>query len=279
MRAERASGAGSRLTRLRGRGIDFAEVRPYQPGDDVRSIDWRVTARKAKVHTKVFREERERPTLVAVDQRHAMYFGSRVRLKSVAAAEAAALLAWHAVDAGDRVGGLVFDDVHETLVRPRRDPRTVVHLLGVLARATAALAGGRPSAAPASAEVSLNRALDHLLRAARTGYRIYLLSDFAGLDAAATRRLARLGRHNSVVAVHLFDALEAELPPPGRYVVRCNGERAELDAHGDARVRYAQRFAERRACIDDACRGARARLLSVPTDEPIASRLTERLLH
>src|SRR5580765_590341 len=111
----RASGphGGSRLSRQRGRGVDFAEVRLYQPGDDVRSIDWRVTARKAKPHTKVYREERERPTLIVVDQSRAMFFGSRVRMKSVAAAECAALLAWHSVDAGDRVGGLVYDDATE----------------------------------------------------------------------------------------------------------------------------------------------------------------------
>src|SRR5262249_17765333 len=80
---------GSRLSRQRGRGVDFAEVRMYQPGDDVRSIDWRVTARKARPHTKVYREERERPTLIVVDQCRSMFFGSKIRLKSVAAAECA----------------------------------------------------------------------------------------------------------------------------------------------------------------------------------------------
>jgi uncharacterized protein (DUF58 family) len=114
---------GSRLSRHRGRGVDFAEVRLYQPGDDVRSIDWRVTARKAKPHTKVYREERERPTLIVVDQSRAMFFGSRVRMKSVAAAECAALLAWHSVDAGDRVGGLVYDDVTEYAFKPFRSAR------------------------------------------------------------------------------------------------------------------------------------------------------------
>jgi uncharacterized protein (DUF58 family) len=126
------------LSRHRGRGVDFAEVRLYQPGDDVRSIDWRVTARKAKPHTKVYREERERPTLIVVDQSRAMFFGSRVRMKSVAAAECAALLAWHSVDAGDRVGGLVYDDAAEC-VQAVQKRRAVVRLLNQIGQSNAAL--------------------------------------------------------------------------------------------------------------------------------------------
>jgi hypothetical protein len=99
---------GTRLSRQRGRGIDFSEVRLYQPGDDVRTIDWRVTARKNVPHTKVFREERERLTLIVVDQSQSMFFGSRVRLKSVAAAEFAGLAAWRAIRQNDRVGGVSF---------------------------------------------------------------------------------------------------------------------------------------------------------------------------
>jgi uncharacterized protein (DUF58 family) len=275
----RASGAGNRLTRLRGRGIDFAEVRLYQAGDDVRTIDWRVTARKSKPHTKVFREERERPTIVAVDQRRAMYFGSRLRLKSVAAAEAAAILAWNGIDAGDRVGGLVFDDERESLLRPKRSPRTVVRLLGVLAARSRTLATTAPDDGVGSApETSLNRVLDHLLRTARTGHRIYLVSDLGGLDSAATRRLARLGRHNSIVLVHVFDGLEAELPPPDRYRVRHGEVRFDVDAGDEnVRARYAGRFAEKLEQIEVARRTARADLIHLRADESAAARLTPHL--
>jgi uncharacterized protein (DUF58 family) len=280
-RAERGASGGARLTRLRGRGIDFAEVRPYQPGDDVRSIDWRVTARKAKVHTKVYREERERPTLVVVDLRSSMRFGSRVRLKSVAAAETAALLAWHAVDAGDRVGGLVQDTHGLSLVRPKRSPRTVVRLLGLVARSSQGLvARDGIDSAHGAREQGLDHLLAHTLRAARTGFRIYLVSDFAGLDASARRRLQELGRHNSVVAVDIFDALEAELPPPDRYAVSDGHRRIEVDAL-DARARaiYAARFSTRREQLESACRAARAELIPLATHESAALRLSERILH
>ena len=103
---------------MRGRGIDFEEFRPYQAGDDIRLIDWRVTARTSRPFTKVFREERERPVIIAVDQSRNMYFGSQVAFKFVIAAQAAAVFCWLAIDNGDRVGGLVYSDRSSSLVRP-----------------------------------------------------------------------------------------------------------------------------------------------------------------
>ena len=105
-----ASMAGGHISSFRGRGIDFSEVRIYQPGDDIRNIDWRVTARTNKPHTKLYREERERPVYIVVDQCQSMFFGSKKTFKSVTAARAAANLAWGTIDNGDRVGGLVFSD-------------------------------------------------------------------------------------------------------------------------------------------------------------------------
>ncbi|MBD3648896.1 MAG: DUF58 domain-containing protein, partial [Pseudomonadales bacterium] len=121
--------SGLLTSSFRGRGVDFAEVRVYQPGDDVRSIDWRVTARTGTAHTKLFQEEKERPVLILVDQSHAMFFGSRIAFKSVIAAEAAALLAWTGLDRGDRVGGIVFSDRQHREIRPRRSKHSVLRLL------------------------------------------------------------------------------------------------------------------------------------------------------
>ncbi|HEY6130551.1 MAG TPA: DUF58 domain-containing protein, partial [Halioglobus sp.] len=112
--------AGPIKSNFRGRGIDFEEVRSYQPGDDIRTIDWRVTARTGSAHTKLFREERERPVMVVIDQRGSMFFGSTHCFKSVLAAQLASLLAWSALHGGDRVGGLVFNDEGHQEIRPRR---------------------------------------------------------------------------------------------------------------------------------------------------------------
>ena len=121
--------AGLRLSKHKGRGVDFAEVRLYQPGDDIRSIDWRVTARKNVPHTKVFREERERPALLFVDQSQHMFFGSQQRLKSVAAAELAARIAWQITATGDRVGGMVLDNLGHHMFRPFRTVRATGRML------------------------------------------------------------------------------------------------------------------------------------------------------
>ncbi len=269
--------SGGRLSRHRGRGVDFAEVRLYQPGDDVRSIDWRVTARKAKPHTKVYREERERPTLIVVDQCRGMYFGSRVRMKSVAAAECAALLAWHAVDAGDRIGGLVFDDYGEYAFKPFRSARAVVRLLSQVGASNIALGNGTASPLP---QRGVSNVLDHLVRIARNGHRIYLISDFAGYDTNYERQLKRIARHNSLVLIHVSDPLERELPPPDRYTVT-DGEARSVLSTSDARVRarYREEFAARTKTLESACIATRSQFIALATNEPAVTRLGERLVH
>ncbi len=274
--------SGGRLSRHRGRGVDFAEVRLYQPGDDVRSIDWRVTARKAKPHTKVYREERERPTLVVVDQSRAMYFGSRVRMKSVAAAECAALLAWHAVDSGDRVGGLVFNDEGEHAFKPFRSARVVVRLLNQVGASNNALrdstSRGTASAAPRPRRLPI--VLDHLIRIARNGHRIYLISDFSGYDADDERRLKRIARHNSLVLIHVSDPLERELPPPDRYTVTDGVIRNVLStSDSGVRARYRDEFAAHLKSLEAVCIATRSQFIALATNEPALTRLGERLVH
>ena len=138
--------AGPNKSNFRGRGIDFEEVRNYQAGDDIRTIDWRVTARTGAAHTKLFREERERPVLVVVDQRNGMFFGSRHCFKSVLAAQLASLVAWSALDSGDRVGGLVFNGREHRDIRPRRSRRTALALLSQVVDYNCALPHARAAA-------------------------------------------------------------------------------------------------------------------------------------
>jgi uncharacterized protein (DUF58 family) len=269
---------GGRLSRHRGRGVDFAEVRLYQPGDDVRSIDWRVTARKAKPHTKVYREERERPTLIVVDQSRAMFFGSRVRMKSVAAAECAALLAWHSVDAGDRVGGLVYDDAAEYAFKPFRSARAVVRLLNQIGQSNAALRNSVARNGPRSRRLPM--VLEHVVRVARNGHRVYLISDFLGFDDGDERQLKRIARHNSVALIHISDPLEQDLPPPDRYTVTDGAARSVLST-ADTRVRqqYRDDFLAHAGKLEAACHATRSQFIRLSTNEAAVARLGERLVH
>src|SRR5262245_15501484 len=124
--------SGRFASRMRGRGLNFEEIRDYRAGDDVRSIDWKVTARLQKPHVRVFNEERDRQALLVVDQRLSMFFGSRLSMKSVTAAQAAAIGAWRVLSVGDRVGAIVFNDSDIVEIKPRRSRATVLQILSAI---------------------------------------------------------------------------------------------------------------------------------------------------
>jgi uncharacterized protein (DUF58 family) len=254
--------AGSQRSVFRGRGLDFDEVRIYQAGDDIRAIDWRVTARSGQPHTKLFREERERPTLIAVDQRRGMFFGSQ-RCKSVLACRLAASLAWAALAANDRVGGLVFGDQQHRDVRPRRSRQSVLQLLEQLHHHNHLLQHPGPSAG------GLARALTELRRIARPGSSVFVLSDFSGDDwPACEQQLGLLARHCDITAILISDPLERELPRPGQYLVSDGRQRALLDSHGAARrARYRAQFETHCDHLQSRLAGFRIPLLLAGTDD------------
>ena len=118
--------SGRHASRLRGRGLNFEELRHYRAGDDIRTMDWKVTNRTGKPHVRVYTEERERPVLLLIDQRISMFFGSLLKMKSVIAAELAALSAWRVLSAGDRVGAIVFNDTDILESKPYRSQKNVL---------------------------------------------------------------------------------------------------------------------------------------------------------
>jgi uncharacterized protein (DUF58 family) len=233
--------SGPNKTNFRGRGIDFEEVRAYQPGDDIRTIDWRITARTGDAHTKLFREEKERQVLVTVDQSNSMFFGSRHSFKSVLAARLAALLSWAALQRGDRIGGLVFSDGEHHEFRPRRSRRSVLALLNAICEMNAVLPLATPAPQPGFADV-----LMELRRIARPGSSLFIISDFQGaLDEGALEQLYQLSRHLEITALHCSDALERTLPAAGRYSVTDGTGRVNLHTGNRAlRDAFASRFRE-----------------------------------
>jgi uncharacterized protein (DUF58 family) len=234
------SHAATHVSRFRGRGVDYVESRAYQPGDDIRQMDWRVTARTGRPHTKLFQEEREQSILLIVDCNSSLHFGTRVRFKSVQAARTAALLAWATVQGGDRIGALGFGPGLAAEVKPGGGPRGALRVLRGLAEWDAiARAGGEV--------VPLSQALQRAHRLARPGSRVILLTDGFAADAAAESPLSLLAEHCDVAAVLLSDPLELAAPPPGRYALRSDAGRVLLDfAATRTRTRWPQLFAERR---------------------------------
>lgn len=238
----RASLQGLHLSPFKGRGMDFAETRPYEDGDDVRNLDWRVTARSGKLHTKLFQEERERPVLLCVDLQPPMFFATRGVFKSVIAAQAAALLAWNAWKAGDRVGGLIFngETIHE--VRPLRNRSRLLHLLKMISEATRQ----QPQRTTQSHTGQLSAALSNLRRVITPGSRIFLLSDFHGIDAVVRKQLAVLARHSDLYLVMISDPMEQQFPASGQWRVTDSRRFLQLDfSRKKARVDYQQQSASR----------------------------------
>jgi uncharacterized protein (DUF58 family) len=156
--------AGRHASRLRGRGLNFEEIRRYLPGDDIRQIDWKVTVRTRKTHSRVYTEERERTVLLIVDQRITMFFGSVRNMKSVTAAEAAALAAWRVLAQQDRIGALVFNDSKVAEIRPQRSRATVMQILHAVLEQNHALAVDKGIAANSA---MFNEALRRAVRLAK----------------------------------------------------------------------------------------------------------------
>jgi len=232
--------SGTSTSRWRGRGVDFRESRIYQAGDEIRHMDWRVTARSGKPHTKLFEEEREQGLLLALDLNPGMRFGTRVRFKSVQAARAAALLAWMAAAAGDRVGALGFGGGIDGEVKPAGGRRGVLQVLRAVR--------DWDSVADTSIQSPLSRALVRVRRLLRPGMRLVLLSDGFSTDAEAALLLPQLAARHEITLVVLRDALEIAPPPPGRYALHLGAARRILD-FSDERVRgsWTERFSASRA--------------------------------
>tara|TARA_Y100001960_G_scaffold163082_1_gene171313 strand:- start:3 stop:893 length:891 start_codon:yes stop_codon:yes gene_type:complete len=271
-RSRTASINGSRLTKIKGRGVDLDEVRLYHTGDDVRNIDWKVTARKNKPHTKIFREEQERPTLIVVDETRSMFFGSQIRFKSIAAAEISALIAWQALEANDRVGAIVVNDGHLSITKPRRSGVTVTHCLSEIAQSANAL-----RAQIALRQVnsdSWSSVPESINNVARSNYRIVIISDMVSLSESTLSKVLRLSRKNRVEIFLVYDNLERTLPPANRYIVEDSEERVSFDT-GDQKLRasYRERFDKRVTELVDKCRSHRVEFTKVPTDMPITQLL------
>jgi uncharacterized protein (DUF58 family) len=255
-----------------GRGLQFAESRPYQRGDDVRSIDWKVTARHGRPHTKVFETERERPLWLVIDQGASMQFGSRVSFKSVQAARAAAWLAWSACAGGDRVGGVVLGEQSCRILPPRAGERGVLALLDALCRPAAADAAGL-------AEKDLAGALAALQPGVRTGDRVAVLSDFYALDTPATARplatiLAALAARCEAVLLQLSDPLEVAPPPAGVYPLACAAGPGWIDLAAPAiRQAWSSPYQQRVEVLTTLARRHGWPVVSLATDGPLASAL------
>lgn len=217
--------AGRMKSAMRGRGLTFEELHNYLPGDDIRSIDWRVTARTTRPVVRVYSEEKERPALIVVDQRINMFFGSRLSMKSVTAAEAAILCAWRILGSGDRVGGFVFGDNGIGEVKPHRSRNAVIAFADLIATINASL---RVDAKAAPGSGQLDTVLETVANLACHDHLVVVVSDFEGHTGRTRDLLLRLAAGNDVICLLVYDPFLLELPTSGNLVVSGGALQAEL---------------------------------------------------
>lgn len=244
--------AGQNRSKLFGRGLEFEESRIYQPGDDIGTIDWRVTARSQITHTKVFREEKDRPVFIVLDQSQSMFFGSRYCFKSVKAAETAALLSWDTHNNSDRCGGIVFSDAELKEFKPTRNRRHLLRWLKQIEtcnqqlKPSEEILAASPDQQGQQTSHNLGTALTHTRQLMKTGSTLYLISDFTDFDETDFQLLHGIAQHNQVEVFLIYDPLEAKLPPQGKYWVT-NGARRSMIDTGNRRVQsqYQKQFHQR----------------------------------
>jgi uncharacterized protein (DUF58 family) len=264
-----ATRSGGHLSRLRGRGMEFDETRLYQPGDDPRHMDWRVTARTGTPHLKLFREERERPVWLLIDQSASLHFGSRVTFKAVIAAQVAALLGWAAVERGDRVGGLIFDELRQFQRHPAARNAGLLPLLERLSAVPNASGSGYSSVMAAATA---------LARHLRPGSLIAVISDFAGIQAEHSAWLGQLAAGREVLLFLIYDQLEAEVPPPGRYPISDGRHQKWLDlTRASQREAYRNIFQQRLTTLQLLAQRHQVHFVQMATDQPVGTTLAQGL--
>ncbi len=267
---------GRHASKLRGRGLNFEELRNYVDGDDIRTIDWKVTARAGEPYVRVYTEERDRPTLLLVDQRTSMFFGSQVYMKSVIAAEAAALIAHRVLDQGDRIGALVFGDDRIAEHRPQRSRVALNRVLNSIADANGLLRADAPAVEP----LPLNKVLRAAVRIAKTNALVVVLSDFDGIDDKTEPLVGALARSNDLILVNVSDPLSGGLPEGFRMTVSDGELQAEIDtARGSVRQRVSDLMTGRIAAVLDWGRKYGVPVLPLSTDAPALDQIMALLGH
>lgn len=265
---------GSRRSRVLGQGMEYAESRSYQQGDDVRNIDWGLTARTGKAHTKLFQEERECPCLVAVDLRSMMKFGSRVRFKSHLAADIAAQLAWAGLDKGDRVAGVVLTDTGVKRFKAARHQNGLMPFFEGMVKEsdinTSVDAASINPSTKASIKPSINEMLQTLARLSRSGTHVYIISDFYDIDEetekTVKRLAARAAQSHRVTLIKVTDPLDIRLPRSAGRISNGTAVKSLRRINKKALQRYATDYVERHEQLMQLCLRNGIECVEVSTD-------------
>ncbi len=269
---------GGFFSHFKGRGMDFDEARLYQIGDDIRSIDWRVTARTGEAHTKIYREERERPVSVILDQSANMMFGTQNQFKSVLAAEIAATIMWRTLNDGNRFGALLFNDTEHFEFKPASSRKSCLKVLNqMVVNHEQSLqqfyySEESPSVDPASLKDTLLRAR----KIAKPGSLFYIVSDFKYFDLDAEQQLIRLAQHCDIHLVKISDPIEKNLPAPGYYSISQGRSQTQISTHNkQTREAFKQSYLNQSHILKTMCQKHQIKFHDISTSQTLKSLLQQ----
>lgn len=268
-----AKQGGAYLSSFKGRGMEFDESRIYQAGDDIRNMDWRVTARTGTAHTKIFREERERPILLWLDLNASMMFATRNKFKAVIASEIAATIAWSAAKNNDRLGGLIFSSEQHIELKPGRGKAAVLDFIGHCTKHAA-----WHSSQTTQTDRNTASAVSRLRKVTHPGSLIFMISDFCNMDEKTRSHIANIARNNDIVLIKITDPIEAELPASGNYQFTDGSNKLQINtANKKLRKEYQQRFEDRKHQLEKFCRQHRMHLIQISTADDYLEKLNNGL--
>lgn len=270
--------SGKNVSKLRGRGLNFEELRHYHPGDDIRSMDWKVTQRTGKPHIKVFTEERERNVFLAIDQRMTMFFGSSNKMKSVIAAELAALIAWKISDSGDRIGAVIYNDEQTKVIPAKRGTNHVVNLLAEVLKKNHQLSIDNNLNKKVDESESYNKMLARLNKVASHNGLIILIGDGHGFNDLSTDYIKQLRQHNEVIACHISDPLELQLPEMSQMIVSDGVQQIQFSSENKkVQKKYQAEITRQLESYVKAVKKYRIPLIEIDTISPVEKQLRKAL--
>lgn len=270
--------SGKNSSKLRGRGLNFEELRHYRPGDDIRSMDWKVTQRTGKPHIKVFTEERERNVFLAIDQRMTMFFGSSNKMKSVIAAELAALIAWKISDSGDRIGAVIYNDEKTKVIPAKRGQQHVVNLLAEVLKKNHQLSIDNTAQYDTDDSDSYNKMLATLNKVSSHDGLIILIGDGHGFNDLSVDYIKQLRQHNEVIACHISDPLELELPQMPQMIVSDGRQQIQFSSDNKKiQQNYQAEITRQLESYVKAAKKYRIPLIEIDTIEPVERQLRKAL--
>ena len=268
-----AKQGGAYLSSFKGRGMEFDESRIYQAGDDIRNMDWRVTARTGTAHTKVFREERERPILLCLDLNPSMMFATRNKFKSVIAAELAVLIAWNCAKNNDRVGGLIFSANDHVEIKPRRGKTAVLDFIRHCTEHNCWTTDANKEDAR-----NMTSAITRLQRVTHPGSLIFMFSDFREMNEKSLSHLANISRHNDVILIKIIDPIEIELPVSGSYKLTDGLKKLQIQTFSKKiKQQYKQQHETKSQEFEKFCRKHRIHLITISTSDNAIEELQKGL--